>query len=180
MTTIGCNPLDQDISGRAAAERAVANISHDADMGMEGSSDEDLPSTPAAALSEPRGPPAIAWAALDSIDLADEFRRRVPCLKGVPHFLRGSVRSAFRLALEAVRRASRHGGSPVSRLRAWKLFNLVPRLILHKTHGENFIPKEVLLNRADRFQRGEWHRLLKRRTVNACQVGARAAVALTM
>ncbi len=37
---------------------------------------------------------------------------------------------------------------------------LVSRALLHKRPGETMLPKELLLNRSDRFQRGEWQELL--------------------
>ena len=123
--------------------------------------DSDVEMAPVqAALREPRGPPRAAWASLDEIDLAMELRQRVPCLKAVPKFLRSGVRAAYRLALDAMQRAYRHGGTEVCRVRAWKLLMLVSRAILHKRLGEPTLPKELLLERADRFQRGEWRDLL--------------------
>ena len=60
---------------------------------------------PASALREPRGPPRSAWASLDEVDLAQELRIRVPCLKAVPSFLRAGLKSAYHLALDALQRA---------------------------------------------------------------------------
>ena len=75
--------------------------------------------------------------------------------------MRPCLRSAYRLALEALRRAYRPGGTELSKTRSWKLFFLVSRMLLHRPLGEQQVPKEELLTRADRFQRGEWSQLLE-------------------
>ena len=134
-------------------------VEHDEDMGLEVLS---------SALREPRGPPRTAWASLDT-DLLAEMRIQVPCLKSVPYFMRSGVRTAYRLALEGIQRTSRQTDEGRSTVRAWTLFLLVSRMLLHKPSGENRIPKEELLSRLDRFQRGERQQLLAESHVTARQ-----------
>ena len=133
---------------------------HDDDIGLE---------VPSSALREPRGLPRTAWASLDTVDLLAELRIQVPCLKSVPYFMRPGVRTAYRLALEGIQRSSRQPEEGRGTVRAWTLFLLVSRMLLHKPSGENRIPKEELLSRLDRFQRGEWQQLLAESHVTARQ-----------
>ena len=42
----------------------------------------------------------------------------------------------------------------------WELFALIPRMLLHKSPGQQIIPKKELLRRATMFQAGRWHELL--------------------
>ena len=73
------------------------------------------------------GVPASAWSNLDAVDLAAEFGTPVPTMQSVPVFLRHGVR----LALRALREAYARGTAP-QQTRAWKLFLLLPRLLLHR------------------------------------------------
>ncbi len=100
-----------------------------------------------------------AFAALDAVNLSEVFERRAFVLKSVPVFLRGPLRAAFRVALEEARRCRRARDNP-GRARAWKLFSLVPRLLLHRPPGERFVPKEELGRRCERFAAGRWTELL--------------------
>ena len=136
-------------------------------------SDEEMAQLPASAIREPRGPPRAAWVWLDEVDLSQELRIRVPCLKAVPRFLRAGLKSAYSLSLDALQRAYRHGGTQLCKVRAWKLFMLTSRMILHKSPGEANLPKESLLERSDQFQRGEWSQLLTQSRAGALRATAR-------
>eukprot|EP00973_Karenia_brevis_P051577 7162869-Karenia_brevis.AAC.1 len=103
---------------------------------------------------------ARAWASLDDIDLRSEFRSRVQIIQSPPSFLRGPLRNALRLALQAIQRADRGNSQGIEATRAWKLLMLSSRMLLHRQAGQEKVPKEELLSRVSRFQRGEWTGLL--------------------
>ena len=58
------------------------------------------------------------------------------------------IRQALALALEAVVQAN----SPEQRLRAWKLWFLLPRLLLHRPSGTRTLPKQAWHARMTAFQ----------------------------
>ena len=76
-------------------------------------------------------------------------------MKTVPHFLRGPYRSAMRFAMgEALQ------DSEQRRERGWKLFLMLPRLLLYRPwRGEN-VHKEKLSKRFQDFSDGRWTELL--------------------
>ena len=82
-----------------------------------------------------------AFATLDGISLKELFKKRACLLKGVPAFLRGPLRAAYRVALEEARRCKLEGDAP-GRERAWKLFGLISRMLLHRPPGERLVPKD--------------------------------------
>ena len=71
---------------------------------------------------------------LDSFSLEDVFSRRVPMLKTCPYFLRGRLRECFKIALIERHRAKTESDE-LGEIRAWKLFGLVPIMLLHKPRG---------------------------------------------
>ena len=101
-----------------------------------------VPSTRRADHIAPRGSarplpsslPASCWEQLDEVNLEEWFLRRVPTLKKCPHFMRGRLRHCFAVALRERYRAK---GAQDSRAeeRAWKLFGLVPVMLLHRPRG---------------------------------------------
>ena len=77
-------------------------------------------------------PPRVdhsSWASLDSVDVEDLFSQRIPMLK--PYFFRGRLRHSFRTALEERCRAALEG-DVVAEARAWKLFAVVPIMLLSR------------------------------------------------
>ena len=73
-------------------------------------------------------------------------------LKGVPGFLRGPLRAAFRVSLEA--RRLKRARDAVGRERAWKLLDLTSQMFLHRPPGERFVPKEELTQRFEQLAAG--------------------------
>ena len=99
-------------------------------------------------------------ASLDLVDLKEVFGRRVSVMRTVPLFLRGAFSAALRLALQQII----NGGAahdPVLTSRAWKLFMLVPRLLLFRHQRGRYVPNEQLQDRFRQFERGEWLQLLR-------------------
>ena len=92
---------------------------------------------------------APAWAALvglDNVELKDEFLIRACAMQFPPAFLRGLFRASMRFALNETDRA-RDASDAVALSQAWKLFLLLPRLLLHRPPRGGNIPKCRLLER---------------------------------
>ena len=73
--------------------------------------------------------------------------------------MKDGIRVAFRLALEITDKGYEQG-DVAKQERGWKLFFLVPRLLLYKRPGELLIPKEELSRRCTAFAKGQWAALL--------------------
>ena len=104
------------------------------------------------------GSPEIraAFVFLDTIDLRTTFARRASVMKSIPHWLKGPFRNALKLAMEeAIRRGVLH------QERGWKLFLLIPRLLLHRPPRGGLVPKSKLVQRFDDFARGDWEKLFQ-------------------
>ena len=80
-------------------------------------------------------------------------------MKVPPVFPRGSFRSAMRFALEEADRG-REVGDMLVLSRAWKLFLLLPCLLLHRPARGN-VPKSRLQERFADFAAGRWGELLE-------------------
>ena len=74
--------------------------------------------------------------------------------------MRGRYRHAQRVAVEALAVTARRGDLVVE-LRAWKMFGLLPILLLHKPASTGTVGKAELENRCSLFARGEWRTLLR-------------------
>ena len=96
--------------------------------------------------------PARCWRQLDEVDLAAEFRLRVRTVRDPPRWFRSHLGRAYRLALTEWQRC-RSAGS-------WKLFLLIPRLLLRPSGKVGKAGKAAFLDRARRFEAGEWTSLL--------------------
>ena len=107
----------------------------------------------------PSSLPASCWEQLHEVKLEEWFLRRVPTLKKCQHFMRGRLRHCFAVAL---RERYRVKGAQHSRAeeRAWKLFGLVPVMLLHRPRGTGSVGKDELVSRAADFVRGRWIDLL--------------------
>ena len=101
------------------------------------------------------------WAQLDQVSLEDIFSLRVPKLKSCPHFLRGRLRESFNFALRERFRA-KWEGNVEAETRAWKLFGLIPVMLLHRPSGAGSVGRSELANQADFFARGLWTDLIQK------------------
>ena len=77
-------------------------------------------------------------------------------MKSIPRFLRGPYRTAMRVALGEI-----NVDDAVRQERGWKLFLLLPRMLLHRAPRGGTIPKAKLLGRFDLFNAGAWLDLLE-------------------
>ena len=89
----------------------------------------------------------------------------------LPSSARSGVRQAFVLALRALREAYTRGTAS-QQTRAWKLFLLAPRFLLHRAREPGTVGREALLQRSRDFLSGRWDSLLGAARAAA---GARAA-----
>ena len=92
---------------------------------------------------------------LDGVDLKAMFSRREVVMKSVPKFLQGAWRAALRIALEEVCTGCQVGDI-TRQTRGWKLFFLLPRMLLHKKPRGGAIPRQKLEERFVRFVSGRW------------------------
>ena len=83
------------------------------------------------------------------------FDKRALVMKSVPRFLRGSFRNAMRVAIDEALLENK-----ARRSRGWKLFLLLPRMLLHRSGRGGFISKSKLVQRFDDFCGGQWAQLL--------------------
>ena len=107
------------------------------------------------AISEVRVTAAIqlGFEGLDFVDLRDTSRVRAHVMKTPLGFLKGPYRSAMRLAMREASTASSNQ-SELQSVRAWKLFLLIPRMLLWKPSRGGLITKEKLQERVAAFAKG--------------------------
>ena len=96
--------------------------------------------------------------ALERLDLVDTtriFALRGAVMKAVPKFLFGPFRNAMKFAMEEAT-AGVLDRESVRQGRGWQLLLLFPRLLLHRPPGGARIPKWKLVERFEKFSRGQW------------------------
>ena len=102
---------------------------------------------------------------LDAFDISAIFSRRASVMRSLQKFLSGAFRSAMWVALhEIVTGAERH--DEAAQCRGWKLFMLLPRLLLFRPPRGGNISKQELLERFSAFSRGEWDQLMQSEDCN--------------
>ena len=74
-------------------------------------------------------------------------------MQGVPAFLRPGIRQAYTFSLRALRDAHSRAGE-TQQTRAWKLFLLIPRLLLFRVRVTGSTGREALLQRVRDFLAG--------------------------
>ena len=108
-----------------------------------------------------------AFLLLDQVNLADEMKERASVMKSVPKILRGPYRIAMRTALEEICGGHR-SQEGVRQERGWKLFFLLPRMLLHRPARGGLFPRSKLESRFESFVRRDWGSLISAsRTCNA-------------
>ena len=96
---------------------------------------------------------------LAEVGLEVVFKQR-PCLmKSVPGFMKWAYRSAMRVAFAEIDQGRVERDATRSS-RGWKLFLLLPRLLLHKPPRGGLVPKRKLQHRFGVFADGDWACLL--------------------
>ena len=99
-----------------------------------------------------------AFEALDGVNLEEVFRDRALVMKTSSFPQRCLSRCAVWLAMQKALSQTR---SEVSRVRAWKLFLLLPRILLFRSGRGGLIPKNMPLERFASFAEGQWIALLR-------------------
>ena len=79
------------------------------------------------------------FASFDEVDLEGIFLVRACVMKSVPAFLKGACCSVMRVALREADR-ERDSRDLVGQTRVWKLFLLLPRLLLHRPPRGGLVP----------------------------------------
>ena len=113
---------------------------------------------PIAFVMPPRAVLVEGFASLDEFDLRTVFQRRavvMRTMRTVPPILRGPFQNALRIAMdEAI------GGIEVldelRQERAWKLFLLLPRMLLQRPGRGGLVPRSKIEDRLRLFAEGRW------------------------
>ena len=103
---------------------------------------------------------ARGFRSLDQVTLDTEFRSRGCLMRVVPKVMRGAFRTALRLSFQEAAEA-RAAGNVEQEIRAWKLFMLVPRMLITKLPRGGAVSRAKLDERCGAFARGEWMLLVK-------------------
>ena len=101
----------------------------------------------------------VGFQSLDDVDLTQVFEVPAMVMKSIPKFMRGAFRGALKLSLQEIQRGSTANNSVVE-ARGWKLFFLLPRLLLFRPPRGGLIPRGRLQERLARFAAGDWEALL--------------------
>ena len=114
---------------------------------------EDLADQVLNPVASPTVFPEAAWKQLDEIHLAGGARVRVSTLQSVPPLMRGAVRSAFACALRHL--DATRGRPGTDHERAWKLFLLLPRLLLFTPEAAGRAGRREFDERVAKWSRGD-------------------------
>ena len=96
---------------------------------------------------------AAGFRSLDEVNLEDVFEVRALVMKSIPKFLRGVFRGALKVSLQEIVRGQQRNDSEAES-RGWKLFLLLPRMLLSRPPRGGLVPKARLRERVDRFGQG--------------------------
>ena len=107
-----------------------------------------------------------AFASLDVVNISDVFDRRPKFMQTVPVMLRGVFRSAMKLALQEILDGT-EAESHVRATRGWKLFLLLPRMLLFRPARGGLVPRKQLEARFKSFHDGRWIQLLNEGAVSS-------------
>ena len=149
----------QEPPGDEAASSDTETIGGISDVSMDGGTISEGEADPSV-VEVSMGPAlrdALRW--LDTVDLTGIFCRRACVMRSPPRFLSGRYRAAMRLALQEIANGVERNDE-ISQCRGWKLFLLLPRLLLCRPPRGGSIPKQQLVNRFSAFSPGEWDQLL--------------------
>ena len=94
----------------------------------------------------------VAFHDLDECNLVILFERRAHTMKSVPYFLRGGCRAAVRLALEEIV-SGWDSDDVVKHERGWKLFFLLPRMLLSRPCRGRIGPEAKIGNKVPEILR---------------------------
>ena len=105
-------------------------------------------------------PVSDGWAQLDAVDFHKELLTRVPMLKSCSHWLRGRFREGLSVALRERYRA-KLANDELGQITAWKLFFLVPKMMLHRRRNTGSVGRDELARRVTEIQQGHREQLIR-------------------
>ena len=111
-----------------------------------------------------------AFRVLDDVNLSTVFDKRACLMYRVPRFLRGPFRRALHVGLEEISEGCRVSDTRRQE-RGWKLFLLLPRMLLHRPPRGGMISRAQLISRFEMFIKGEWTALIRAGEACATQAG---------
>lgn len=100
---------------------------------------------------------AAIWARLDLVSLTEEFSHPVATTQAIPRCARAGLLHAFVLPLRVL---AQPRATALQTERAWKLFLLVPRMLLRRTASSGAAGRAEYQRRLAAFNAGEWPALL--------------------
>ena len=104
--------------------------------------------------------PSTSWEGMDEVNLEEVFLSRTPMLKSCPVFF-VDVSTIVSVWLYGKKGTEQSWQVMQWREeRAWKLFGLIPVMLLHRPRGCGSVGKQELAERANKFGRGQWRELL--------------------
>ena len=101
-----------------------------------------------------------SWEQLDQINMEELFLLRMPIVEKLPSFLPRTVEVQF-LEGDRERHRAMMANDWVGEESAWKLFGLVPVMLLHRPRHTGSVGRDELAKRADDFGRGKWTELIE-------------------
>ena len=104
-----------------------------------------------------------AFSSLDAVSLITVFERRAHVMRSV------AMRSAIRVALQEIISGA-ESQSELRMTRGWKLFMLLPRMLLFRPFRGGMVPRKQLEARIRLFQDGQWLQLLAESSICAERV----------
>ena len=111
-----------------------------------------------------------AFNSLDQVNLCQELKQRSCLMHSVAKFLRGPFRRALRVALEQILEGGRTNDT-IRQEQGWKLFLLLPRMLLRRPARGGLVSRAKLLARFESFVVGEWISLIKASALCSAQAG---------
>ena len=105
------------------------------------------------------GMPPGTWEQLDHMHVEDLFLMKIPMFRSCPKFLRGRLREGFACTLRERFRA-KQVGDEVGERRAWKLFALIPLMLLHRPRNTGSMGRD---------DHGQWSELVDDVVAQQCQ-----------
>ena len=156
-------PMEDVPTGGVRAGQDLSGSDTESINGVSDAEGEDIREP--VAPTEPVGvdfrgrPPVRAFASLDSVNLVEVFNRRANVMRAVPLVFRGAFRSALKLAMQEIVDGAR-SEDLVRCTRAWKLFFLLPRMLLFRPVRRGLAHRTKLEERFRQFQSGDWTSLL--------------------
>ena len=109
---------------------------------------------------EPTSDPDARWDVMDDVNLEEISSKRFRVLQSCPFQMRGRFRQATRVALETLHNGV-VGHDSLMKTRGWKLFILLPFMLLWRPRGHAKVGKDELCRRFDKFSAGRWADLIR-------------------